>query len=108
MNPEQQSPLQQQPAVSSEQPAPRSHRKLLGILLIVGPTALIVGSILLYAVINFIISAASSPDSSGLIGNQPMIVTILNVVLFLFGAVSVFAWLPCLIIGIVLLATQKK
>lgn len=88
-----------------EQPASRSRRKRVGLLLIIGPTALIIISIAVYAIINFITSGASE---SSMFGDQSGFAVFLNVLLFLIGGVSVLAWLPCLIIGIVLLATPKK
>lgn len=84
----------------------RNGRKIAGIVLLVTPSALILGAIILYAVLNF--ALASTKQSDTLSGTQSPVVTAANVLLFLLGALSTLAWLPCLIIGIILLATQKK
>lgn len=103
------------PVVTTEAPVsttpatPRkSHRKVVGIWLLVSPTALLIVTVLLYALINFVTASSASNDSSDLFSSQPAITKIANVVFFLLGTVGFLAWLPCLIIGIVLLATQKK
>jgi hypothetical protein len=109
---------QQQPEVPTYQPAStqtsstptgRNNRKILALWLLIGPTALIISSILLYAVVNFILGAtAPTPTSGELIGPSSPVQTILNVILFLAGMLSVITWLPGIIAGIILLATSKK
>ena len=67
---------------------------------LIGPTALFVGSILLYAIVNFIFGGSPEADMSP-------IKTIVNVLLFLAGALTVATWLPGIIVGVVLLVTRK-
>lgn len=98
----------------------------LPIFLIIGPALGLVLSIILYAVINFIItsSTGSTPDAmspslsdgasvaSGgdteLYGDSSIFRTVSNVVLFLLGSVSVLAFLPCLIFGIIILNKRRN
>lgn len=77
---------------------------VLPIVLLVGPSALIASTIVLYPLINFI-KVLLSPEAID--GNQPLIYSIINVVLFMAGAVGVLGFLPCLVIGIVLLFNQS-
>jgi hypothetical protein len=78
--------------------ASNNTRKIAALWLLIGPTALIVVSIVLYAIVNFATAGSPSPAFS----------SIVNVILFLVGAISTLTWLPGIIIGIVLLTTQKK
>jgi len=71
-----------------------------GLICLIAPTALLIVSILLYAIVNFVFSGMS-PET----GSVP---TIVNVLLFLCGTLVVFTWLPGIIIGIVLLATRPN
>jgi hypothetical protein len=98
----------------------------LPVFLIIGPALGLILSILLYAVINFII-ASSTPDVSSspsisegasiaqgadgqdLYGDDgSMFKTISNVLLFLLGAGSMLAFVPCLVIGIVMLNKRRN
>jgi len=98
----------------------------LPISLIIGPALGLILSILLYAVINFII-ASSTPDVSSspsisegasiaqgadqqdLYGDDSsMFKTISNVLLFLLGAGSMLAFVPCLVIGIIMLNKRRN
>lgn len=72
-----------------------------GLVCLIGPSALLVGSLLLYAIVNFIFIGDASGDISPL-------KTIINVILFLIGAVVTLTWLPGIIVGIILLATRKS
>ena len=85
----------------------KSKRTILALWLMIGPTALIVVSIILFAIANFIM-ALTMPQTSNTFAAQSVGQTIVNVILFIIGAVSVITWLPGMIIGIVLLATKKK
>jgi hypothetical protein len=98
-----QAPAYQPPANQTIAPAPqgKNKRKILALWLLIGPTALIVGSIILFAIINF---ALSGTNNEGLTTFR----AILNIFMFLAGAISVLTWLPGIIAGIVLLATEKK
>ncbi|MBC7512116.1 hypothetical protein H7142_00430 [Candidatus Saccharibacteria bacterium] len=114
---------------TSETVKKANKRKLIwGLICLIGPTALIVISLLLYAVINFIIATsapevaecppagvdsiamgacASEGKDQALFEKPSPVSTISNVVLFLVGAISVLTWLPGIIVGIILLATRK-
>lgn len=108
----------------------------LPIFLIVGPAAMVIGSILLYAIANFIISsvsptttsvtdvssisgtsladgaaAAQEADAEQLFGEEGqggIFRTITNVLLFLLGSVGMLAFIPCLVIGVILLSKRRK
>lgn len=88
----------------------KNTRRVIALWLLIGPTALIIGSLLLYAIVNFILASTmpATPPEGEAFGSQSPIQTILNVILFLVGAVSVMTWLPGIIAGIVLLTTEKK
>lgn len=95
-----------QPA-NTPRPTQRNSRKIAAIWLLVGPTALITFSVLAYALANLIFASTVS-DNAELFTQQPIAVTITNIVLFIAGAIGVIAWLPGVVIGIVLLATRKQ
>jgi hypothetical protein len=115
MNPDQQPVSPAEPQAPAHQPAgatqspQRNTRKFAAIWLLVGPTALIVFSITAYAVANLIFnnSVNIENNSAELFGQQPVVATIINIILFITGLLGVIAWLPGIIIGIVLLATKK-
>lgn len=96
-----------QPA-GAEQPQRRNARKITAIWLLVGPSALIVFSILAYAIANAIFMNTASSDSTELFGQQPVGATIVNIALFIIGTVSVVTWLPGIVIGIILLTTKGR
>ena len=82
------------------------------IICLVGPTALIVLSVVLYAVFNFI---AGSQETASIASNTLFseagpspLRTIGNILLFLVGIISILTWLPGIVVGIVLLATRKR
>lgn len=100
----------------------------LPIFLIIGPALGLVLSIILYAVINFTItsSTGSTPDAMSpslsdgasiaqgsssdteLYGDSSIFRTVSNVVLFLLGSVSMLAFVPCLIFGIIILNKSRS
>ena len=100
----------------------------LPIFLMIAPIAGIILSIFLYAIVNFIFTgvstepAASSDmslsDGAGiaqgvdanddLYGETPIFKTVANVVLFLFGSVSMLAIVPCLVVGIIMLNRRRS
>ena len=90
-------------------PANQYNRKKIiwGIACLAGPVALIILSLLLYAVANFI-SGSTTQNSDELLSEPSPVTTIVNILLFIVGAFSVVAIVPGLIIGIILLATAKK
>lgn len=86
----------------------RNPRTIAGIILVAGPTALIALSLLLYAIANFIAASTTASNPDDLFGEPTPMSAFINIILFILGALGVIAWLPCLIIGIVLLASKKK
>ena len=83
-----------------------------GIICLVAPTALVIVSILAYAILNFIAGSQETTQlaSDSLFaetGPSPLR-TIGNVLLFLVGAIAVMTWLPGIIIGIVLLSQRQR
>lgn len=79
----------------------------LPIYLMVGPAALLVGAFLLYAITNAVAASMTTPSADPeLFAQTPVLVTVINIFLFLAGAVSVITFLPCLIIGLVVLVQR--
>ena len=103
--------VQPQPPYSAPpQMNPKKSKKQLtwALICLLGPTVLIVLSLLIYAVANFFVSAGSTPTADGdLFGEPPLFKTIANVILFVVGGIATLTWLPGIIVGIVLLATRK-
>lgn len=102
--------MEQQPVTYAQADHGRTNRlKLIwGLVCLIGPTALLIVALLVYAIANFI--AAGTTSGSGgddLFGEPSPGETIANVVMFLVGTVSVLTWLPGIIVGIILLATRK-
>jgi hypothetical protein len=93
------------PAPTPEQPIqdqPRKAHKTLGLILLIGPSVLLFLAVLLYALSNLI--TASQPTATEDLFPQPTpLSTIINILLFLMGAIGVIAWLPGIIVGIILL-----
>lgn len=76
-----------------------------GLVCLLGPTLLIILSIAAYA----ITTVVSAPvDSNDLFTPASPGVRIVNIFLFLLGALAVATWLPGFIIGVILLATRRK
>lgn len=100
----------------------------LPIFLIIGPALGLILSIILYAIVNFILagsapvsdtpspslsdgaSIAQGVDGQELYGNDnaSMFRTISNIVLFLLGAGSMLAFVPCLVFGIIILNKRRN
>lgn len=100
----------------------------LPIFLIVGPALGLVLSIFIYAIVNFIFSGVTAEPTStsnmslsdgasiaqgvdgsaDLYGDSSMVRTISNVLLFLLGSVSVLAFVPCLVFGIIILNKRRN
>lgn len=105
-----QPPYIPEPPVSSAQPTATTltHRanklKLIwGLVCLIAPTAIIVLSILVYAVVNFVTASSGASYYEASSGR-----TIVNIVLFGLNAIAVLTWLPGIIVGIILLATRKQ
>ena len=88
--------------------APQKSKKQLkwALVCLLGPTLLLILTIALYALVNFITSLTSVPPDD-LFGNQNTGRVIMNVIFFIIGAFSIITWLPGLIAGIILLVTRK-
>lgn len=94
------------PTAPSEEAKPKSHTKL-ALVLLIGPTALFIVTIICYAVMNLIIGSPETNTAGELFNEPSPVKTVLNVLLFLVGTISILAWLPGVIIGIILLAKKK-
>jgi hypothetical protein len=90
MNPE------QTPTPPPTTPSKNPARQKVALLLLIGPTALIIGSIILSIVVGFMFT------------NVMIVRSITNVVVFLAGLITFLTWLPGIIIGIILLTTKGK
>lgn len=82
-------------------------RRAVALLLMVGPTALLIVSIIGYALVNFLFSMTTA-SSDTLFAQPSTLQMLINVLLFVVGAIVVMTWLPGLVIGTVLLVTKKK
>jgi hypothetical protein len=82
-------------------------RTKVALLLLIGPTAIIILDLMLYALMNWVFSTPASSPSSDLFAAQTGASVFVNVLLFILGLIGILAWLPGLITGIVLLATKK-
>ena len=81
----------------------------LPIFLIIGPAIAVIGSIILYAVVNFLIAGATTDTaSSSLFGEQPILKIIVNVVLYILGTGGMLAFVPCLVIGVIILSKRRN
>ena len=74
--------------------------------LLIGPSALIIVDLILYALMNWIFTATAPAPSSELFAPQTGASVFVNILLFIFGLIGILAWLPGIIIGIVLLTTK--
>lgn len=100
----QQEPHAPQPTSAAE-PKKRNGRKIAGLILVITPSALIVLGIAL--AFGTTILRITLGDSLAL-GEIPLYARISAILTFLMVGIGILAWLPCLITGIVLLATQKS
>lgn len=79
-------------------------RKLVwGLICLIGPSAAIIVSVLLYALIGYFTSLAADSSLTEPSAGR----SIANIIMFLIGIVSILAWLPGMVVGIILLATRK-
>ena len=67
-----------------------------GLICLIAPTALLIITIVFYAIAQVVTGDLSTAR------------TVINVLLFLLGSLAVFAWLPGIVVGIILLATRKS
>ena len=102
-------PQYQPPVAVNQQTSFNKRRKMWGIICLVGPTALILLVTALYAVVNLVLgSAAPEPSDGQLFAQSSPLLSVVNILLFLVGAIVTLTWLPGIIVGIVLLATKKR
>lgn len=95
--------------MATEKPVKMSGRTKGALWLLIAPTALIIGTFLIYGIVNWIaVIMSPTPADGELFATQPIGGVIINVIFFIFGTIGIIAWLPGLIAGIVLLATAKK
>lgn len=94
MQPNQQTPIN--PNNTIDQRAADKRRKKRALIWLIGPTALGLGALLLFVLINFLFG-----DSTGIVK------TVINIFLYLVCLIVVATWLPGIIIGIVLLSSRK-
>lgn len=86
---------------SARDASKKSRNKLWGLVLLIGPSALLILAILLYALTNLMMN--SQPETGDLFPQPTPLSTFTNIFLFLVGGLSVITWLPGIIIGIILL-----
>lgn len=106
-SPLQVSPLQDQVTSKEQiaQPSAGSKRKLIwGLIGLLGPTALILLGLLLYAVFNLLFATPETLTDGNLLTEEPAVQKAVNILLFSVGGFATLAWLPGIIFGIVLLA----
>jgi len=90
-----------------------SPRTKTALWLMIAPTALFIIVLVAYTFINLALGMTipdQDPEQNPQLFNDspsPVATTLLNSLLFITGGISFLTWLPGLIIGIVLLATQK-
>lgn len=111
-------------ASSSSNVTRSNKRKLIwGLVCLIGPTALLIAVLLFYAIANFTFASMTPPpDPSGvactndpLAGvcapgsnyEEPTSKAIINIILLILGLTATLAWLPGIVIGIILLTTRK-
>lgn len=87
------------------QPYQRNTRKKIAIWLLVGPSAVFMFSIGLYALAS---SLTPEPTGNQLFAQPSPLVTILNVFTYLAGATAIVTWLPGIVVGIVLIVKKDK
>ena len=86
-----------------------SGRTQLTLWLMLAPTCMIALSLMLFAVLNLIFNPTfwPTPDTADF-NVISFAITLFNIVLLVIGAFGVLAWLPGLVIGIILLITRKE
>ena len=97
----------QQSVAESQAPVTHARKRTLvwGLILLIAPTVLIATSYVLYAIAS---SMTPTPSPDSLFGTPPLAARILNATGLAISAIGVIAWLPGLVIGIVLLSKRKK
>lgn len=89
---------------SSHQPTPRKKHKKLGLLLVIGPTALFLLAFILF----FIARLMAAPVENGDLFDQSSPgQQLFNSLGFICSLIGFLTWLPGLIVGIILLAKKN-
>lgn len=78
-----------------------------GLICLIGPTVLIIATILGYALVNFLVGSTTQPTGDDGFAQASLFVTATNIIMYLVGTIGVLGLLPGIVIGIVLLATRK-
>ena len=91
----------------------KAKKTKLSTLLIIGPAILTVGAFLLALVLSSLATSLTPPSdpNSELFGEDPFLVKLLKIVVFIMGALGVIgmiAIIPCLIIGLIVLAKRMR
>lgn len=87
----------------------KNTRRTVALWLLIGPTALIIGTLILYAVIGYLLTVGAPLQPNGLSYHDPSIFSVgANIFLFIAAIVGITTWLPGLIIGTILLVTKKE
>jgi len=88
----------------------QSNKKKLiwGLVCLFGPSVLIVFSIVIYAIVNFMSGTGTSTNEADVFTEPSVWERVSNIVLFLVGGLSVLTLFPGIIVGIILLATRKS
>jgi glycerol uptake facilitator-like aquaporin len=77
--------------------------------LLIAPTAAIVVSLVMFAILNMVANPTMWPTADGeAFAPTPIGITVINILLFIIGVTGVATFFPALVVGIVLLATAKK
>ena len=87
-----------------------STRTKAALWLLIAPTALWVVVFILWAVINWGLASLTPVGADVGIGidSSSVVITMINVAVFILALIAFISWLPGLITGIVLLATRPK
>jgi len=80
------------------------------LILMITPAAALLFSFLVYGLVNWAMSAGGNSGESSGAGTSmhDIVMTIANTSLFVVGMVSVIAFIPCLVIGLVMLSNRNK
>ncbi len=84
----------------------KNNRLILALCLLIGPTVLMIICFVLIAIVNLIY--ASTIAGSTAYGTVSPVQMVANFVLVIVVGISTLAWLPGIIVGIILLATKPQ
>ena len=101
------------PEVTQATPKKPINRTAVALLLLLGPTALFILTFVCFSLINLFFGQGIPDQDAALNPNPespliaPNMLSVLNTLLFTGSVIAVLAWLPGIVIGIILLATKK-